>query len=320
MQQQGILNRRYLRVKVFQALYAYQSSNKDMIVGEKNMLKSINDIQDLYLYMLLLITDMGEMARRQIELNSQKRLPTEDDLNPNTKFVENKVLSIIDNNVQIQKLLETKKISWAIESDNVKKLWRQIRDSDVYIEYMNNPGRSFQEDKQFIISIFKTFIAEYEILHDFLEDRSIYWYDDLSLVCINIVKFINTLKDDDNPDSSILPTLFKDKEDDIQFIKELYKKTISFDPELGSLIDNNTSNWELERIAKLDVLLMKMALCEVLYFRNIPVKVSLNEYIELAKSYSTPNSGNFINGVLDKLVAQMKNDNKIAKTGRGLIN
>lgn len=316
----GILNRRYLRVKVFQALYAYESSNADLTIGEKNMLKSINDIQDLYLYMLLLLTDMVEMARRQIETNKVKRLPTPEDLNPNLKFVENKVAEIIDSNVEIQKLIETKKISWAVESDNVKKLWRLVRDSDEYIEYMANPERSFQEDKQFLITIFKNYVAEYEVLHDFLEDRSMYWHDDLALVAVNIVKFLNTLKQDDDTNRSILPTLYKDKEDDVKFIKELFKKTITHEEELSKLIDENTSNWELERIAKLDVLLMKMALTEVLYFRNIPVKVSLNEYIELSKNYSTPNSATFVNGVLDKLIQKLKADNKILKTGRGLMN
>lgn len=316
----GILNRRYLRVKVFQALYAYESSNADLTTGEKNMLKSINDIQDLYLYMLLLLTDMVEMARRQIETNKVKRLPTPEDLNPNLKFVENKVAEIIDSNVEIQKLIETKKISWAVESDNVKKLWRLVRDSDEYIEYMANPERSFQEDKQFLITIFKNYVAEYEVLHDFLEDRSMYWHDDLALVAVNIVKFLNTLKQDDDTNRSILPTLYKDKEDDVKFIKELFKKTITHEEELSKLIDENTSNWELERIAKLDVLLMKMALTEVLYFRNIPVKVSLNEYIELSKNYSTPNSATFVNGVLDKLIQKLKADNKILKTGRGLMN
>ncbi len=318
--QQGILNRRYLRVKVFQALYAYESSNADLTVGEKNMLKSINDIHELYLYMLVLVTDVADMARRQVETNKEKRLPTEEDLNPNLKFVENQVIAAIENNEEIKKLVESKKISWAIESDNVKKLWRLVRDSDEYIEYMANPKRSFQEDKQFVITIFKKYIAEYEVLHDFLEDRSIYWYDDLSLVCVNIVKMLNGLKADTPEYKSILPPLFKDKEDDIQFVKDLFRKTIQHNAELGDMIDQNTSNWELERIAILDVMLMKMALCEVLYFRNIPVKVSLNEYIELSKNYSTPNSSNFINGVLDKLSIQLKNEGRIMKTGRGLMN
>jgi len=317
---QGILNRRYLRVKVFQALYAYESSNTDLTVGEKNMLKSINDIQELYLYMLVLITDVAEMARRQIETNKEKRLPTPEDLNPNLKFVENQVIAALESNEEIQKLVGAKKISWAIESDNVKKLWRLVRDSDEYVEYMANPQRSFQEDKQFVIAIFKKYIAEYEVLHDFLEDRSMYWYDDLSLVCINIVKFLNGLKADLPPHKHILPELFKDKEDDIKFVKELYRKTIQHNEELSAMIDENTSNWELERIAVLDVMLMKMALCEVLHFRNIPLKVSLNEYIELSKNYSTPNSSNFINGVLDKLTIQLKADGKIVKTGRGLMN
>jgi len=316
---QGMLNRRYLRVKVLQALYAFESSNTDLDVGEKNMLKSINDIRDLYYYMLELVSNVVEMARRNMEQNKEKQLPTEEDLNPNLKFIENKIVAILEENVEFQRQVEARKISWAVESDNVKKLWRMIRDSEEYAEHMADSATGFQQDKEFLIKIFKQFIAEFEILHEYLEDRSIYWHDDLELVCINVVKTLNQLKQDTSPDRSILLDLYKDKEDDIKFVKDLYRRTILNHETLSELIDANTANWELERIAKLDVILMKMALCEMLYFSSIPVKVTLNEYVELAKNYSTPNSRMFVNGVLDKLAIQLKDEGKLVKTGRGLI-
>ena len=317
---QGILNRRYLRIKVFQAIYAYSQSNNDLLVGEKNMLKSINDIYDLFLYQLCLITEITEMARRNLAQNREKRLPTEEDLNPNTKFVNNKLIEMLDNNKPFQKELEKRKINWAIESDNVKKLWKKIRSSDEYLNYMQAEGQSFKADKELIIKLYKTYIAEFESLHHFLEDRSIYWMDDLSVVAMNVIMLFNNLKYTEDQERNLLPSLYKDPEDDAKFVKELYRKTILNHDELSKRIEKRTQNWDVDRIVRLDVILMKMALAELLYFKTIPVKVTLNEYIELAKLYSTPNSKNFINGILDKLVADLKSSGEMMKTGRGLIN
>lgn len=317
---QGILNRRYLRVKVFQAIYAYSQSNNDLIVGEKNMLKSINDIYDLYLYQLALITEVVEMARRTIDHNKSKRLATEEDLNPNTKFVDNQVIHMLENNEEFKREIEKRKINWALESDNVKKLWKKIQASDEYLNYMQSSEKSFKDDKDIISRLYRLHIAEFESLHHFLEDRSIYWMDDLSIVAQNVVKTINGLTYSENPDKNILPRLFKDPQDDTGFIRELYRKTILKNEELSQRIEQRTKNWEVDRIVRLDVILMKMALAELLYFKTIPVKVTLNEYIELAKSYSTPQSKNFVNGILDKMVNDLQKSGEIVKTGRGLIN
>ena len=317
---QGILNRRYLRVKAFQALYAHHSGeNLDLAISEKNMMKSVGEIHDLFLYMLQLIIDVKDIAERNVEQNKEKRLPTFEDLNPNMRFINNKVITIIEQNEGVKKLIEQKKISWAIESDNVKKLWKVIKDSDEYKAYMESSDETFQCDKEFVITIFKSYIAEFEVLHSFLEDRSIYWYDDLSLVCINVVKLLNHLKAKSELSSTILLPLYKDREDDEKFVRDLLRKTVLNDEELTKQIENNTKNWEVDRIARLDILLMKMAISELMYFPSIPVKVTLNEYIELAKNYSTPNSRVFINGVLDKMVIKMKKEGTFVKTGRGLI-
>jgi N utilization substance protein B len=317
--QEGMINRRYLRVKGLQAIYAFESDNADMSVGEKNMITSINKIYDLYLYVLELTNEVVEKARRNIEQNKEKRLATDEDLNPNLKFVNNHIVQLLENNFVFRDEVEKKKINWSLESDNIKKLWRQIRESDEYIEYMEKPGQSFEEDQEFMIKIFKRYIASFEVIHDFFEDKSIYWTDDLALVILNVIKTFKNMTPEMGENSNFLLPLFKDRDDDLKFVKDLFNRTIVNKDSLSDRIRNNTTNWELERIAKLDVVLMRMALCELLYFPIIPVKVTFNEYIELAKDYSTPKSKVFINGVLDKLVAKLKKSGEISKTGRGLI-
>jgi len=316
---QGILNRRYLRVKVFQALYAYHQSNKELDVVEKHMLKSINQSFDLLLYELALILEVVEMARRNMEQNKGKQLPTDADLNPNLRFVNNKLIAILESNEQLSRAFDRRKINWAMESDNVKKLWRKIRESKQYLAYMESSDDSFEADKNIVVQLFKLHIAEYEPLHHYLEDQSIYWLDDLRIICANVVKLIEEIPANSTPVAEILPSLYKDEADDIRFVKDLLRKSVMQDEDYAKYIEQKTVNWEVDRIVKLDVILMKMALVELLDMPSIPVKVTLNEYIELAKNYSTPNSKNFINGILDKLVAEFKSNGKLRKTGRGLI-
>jgi len=315
-----MLNRRYLRVKVLQALYAFfQTEGADLPRGEKEMLKSIEKIYDLYLYMLLLVIDVWGAGQKQIEQNKEKRLPSEEDLNPNTRFVDNRVIRILADNHELLKVFDQKKLTWHPEFENVRKLFRSIRDSDEYERYMGQPDSSFEIDRNFVVDIFRKYIGQFELAHHYLEEKSIYWADDLGLVALQIIKSLQAVKPTDNINSSLLPDLYKDRNEDVQFVKDLFRKTIIHSDEYGALISGHTKNWDMERIAKLDVILMKMAVCEFSQFSSIPVKVSLNEYIELSKSYSTPKSKVFINGVLDKLVAQMKRSGDIVKRGRGLI-
>lgn len=315
-----MLNRRYLRVKAFQALYAFfQSEGGDVLKAEKEMLKSIEKIYDLYILMLLLVVEVADAAREQIEASKIKRLPTQEDLNPNLRFVENLVLNSLENNETFKKHVDAKKLSWHSESDQVRKLYREIRESDVFDEYMNSGKTGFEVDRKFIITIFREHMAEFEMFQQLLEDKSIYWYDDLTLVVHNVVKTFQQLKPTAGVGSAILMPLYKDREDDLQFVKELFRKTIFNESEYQELISSKTKNWEVDRIAVLDVILMKMALAEFEHFNSIPVKVSLNEYIELAKSYSTPKSKVFINGILDKMLIDWRGSGRIQKAGRGLI-
>lgn len=310
-----MLNRRYLRIKTMQTLYSYfQQDKPDMAFYEKELFKSLDKIYDLYLYVLVLFTDIHHTAHLVIEENKQKRLPSKEDLEPNLRFIENVVLVSLSNSEELKKEISNRKISWQSDFDLVRKLFAELRNTELYKDYMSSPTPSAKEDKQFLISVATDFLYNHELLNHIFEEKNIHWADDtygaFSMVARTFENFTGTFK---------LVPLYKDAEDDKQFISTLFRKTIAGDKEYEKMIDLKTKNWELERIAAMDVLLMKMAIAEFLHVSNVPVKVSLNEYIDISKEYSTPNSKTFINGVLDKIIADLKQDNKIQKTGRGLM-
>ena len=314
-----MLNRRYLRIKTLQALYAYFQSAGDVVKSENIMVKDLYKVYNLYLYMILLLIDIVEVARRNIELAKEKRLPSEQDLNPNTRFIDNPVFKLIENNKSFKRLIENKKINWQTEDELVRKLYRDIKDSADYENYMNRPICNFQDHKDFAVKIYKRFIAGSELVHQLMEERDINWYDDIVLVNISVIKTISTIKELGDDETEILLPLFKDEKDDLEFVRDLFKKTISGEDTFEKMISSKTKNWEMERLAMMDVLLMKMALCELINFKSIPVKVTLNEYIEISKNYSTPKSKTFINGILDKVVLDLKGKGELIKSGRGLV-
>lgn len=315
-----MLNRRYIRVKVFQALYKYyQSDEKNLVAVEKELMGSISRITELYAYMLLFVLELRDVAQKQQDQGKEKRLATEDELNPSTRFVDNKVFKILDENVEFKTLVERKKLSWYLEESMVKKLFNKIKESEVYGKYLYAGAGSFKEDQEILTKIYKKFIWEYELLHHHIEGKSIYWMDDLAIVNVAVLKTISNMKEGAHPASNILSDLFKDEEDDQAFLQQLLAKTAANDSLYEEQIMSAAKNWEVDRIALLDMILMKMGLCEMQNFSGIPVKVSLNEYIELSKDYSTPKSKTFINGILDKLAGQLKVSGEIVKTGRGLV-
>lgn len=315
-----LVNRRYLRIKVFQGLYAFfKTENADQVKIERNVFESINRLNNLYLYMLMLVNEMHSAASEIIEENKRKRLPTQDDLNPNMRFVENRVFAKLRENVMLQRIVERQKIDWDNDHDDVRKAYKALRDDEVFKAYMSKEENTFQDDKEIIEYVFREYLMNNEVHHHTLEEMDIYWQDDMPMAAITVMKTIHNLPDRDTTNTSILADLYKDKEQDQLFVKELMNKTITFSEPYGKLIASKADNWEVDRIAFLDMLLMKMALTELEHFNTIPVKVTLNEYIELAKMYSTPKSKVFINGVLDKLVAHLKKEGRINKRGRGLI-
>lgn len=313
-----MLNRRHLRIKVMQALYAYfQSHNDDVVIGERELLKSINKLYDLYIYILLLIVDVVDFGKNRLEEGKLKRLPTAEDLNPNTRFVDNAIVSILDNSSLLTREIEARKLSWRDEPELIKKIYNSIKAMPEYAEYMNAQETNLEEDRKFIIKVFKSQIAGHEHLHFLFEEASIFWASDLDVVNTSVLKTLQAANDDEKQEW--LLKLYKDAEDDMKFVKDLYRKTILNSNEYSELIEGKTKNWEMERIAVLDIILMKMAVCELLNFKSIPTKVTLNEYIEISKDFSTPKSKVFINGILDQLLADFKKDNKLSKSGRGLL-
>ncbi len=313
-----MLNRRHLRIKVLQALYAYfQSNSDDSLKSEKELFHAIDKIYDLYVYLLLTFGELKHIAEHRITENKKKIRPTEEDLNPNLKFVNNTVIEILENHKELKSISEKLKVNWIGDENQemFRKMFLEIRESETYFEFMNNGESGPEEDKAFAIAIFKNDIANSRLLHNFFEEKSIHWLDDIDLACSMVIKTIKGFEP--NGENEILP-LYKDPKDEREFVKTLFRNTIKLNAENEGLIDELTSNWELDRIAKMDVLLMSMAIAELKSFDNIPTKVTLNEYIEISKFYSTPKSNGFINGVLDKAIARLSKDGVIQKLGRGL--
>ena len=314
-----MLNRRHLRIKVLQMLYSYfnDEDSTDISLAEKNLLNSIERIYDLYIYLLLSFPVVREVALNKQDERKKKLRPTKEDLYPNLKFVDNKIISLIIDSVDLNQLSENRKINW--DNDEKREIYRkifiEIEKSEVYFEHMNNDEKGFEADRNFLIQLFKAEIANSPLIYDFFEDEDIHWMDDIDLACSMVIKTIKNTKEDT---FDVMP-LYKANDDEKAFICTLLKETIKKDAENELMIENLVENWEFERIAKMDVLLLKMAITELQCFETIPTKVSINEYIEISKYYSTPKSNVFINGILDKSVNLLSKENKINKSGRGLI-
>jgi transcription antitermination protein NusB len=314
-----MLNRRHLRIKILQALYSYmQVKDNNITKGEKDLFFSIDKIYELYLSLLLIFTEIKEIAEQKIEDGKKKKLPTSEELAPNKKFINNELLNLLSKNIALNKGAEKIKFSWFEERSMLKKLLKEIIEQEEYVAYMTSEIQNFDSDKEFIIKIFKKTIANFEPLHNYLEEKSIFWNDDLDLMSSMAIKTLKSFTESSDEFSPLLD-LFKDPEDEVNFVKTLYRKTIVQSDDHMQLIKEKAQNWELERIALMDIILMKMALTEAKEFSQIPTKVTLNEYIEISKFYSTPKSNGFINGILDKIFTELKMSGEILKTGRGLL-
>ncbi|MCF8336140.1 MAG: transcription antitermination factor NusB [Bacteroidales bacterium] len=313
-----MITRRIIRIKILQIIFSYLfSENKTIDQTEKELFFSLEKFYDLYHKLLYFIVDLKKHAESRIEIARSKKVPTHKDLNPNTKFIENQVITQIENNEELRRYINKKKLEWSQKKDFIKNFYNHLIESDIFKQYMDNPERSYNEDKIMVIQIYAHFLADYEPLYQQLEEQSIYWNDEVDLLINVIVKVLKNLKKEQHTGKLLFP-MFK-KEEDKDFAKQLLKKTIMKYSEYDDLIKKNSENWDLERIAVMDVLIMKMAITEMLEFTSIPTKVTLDEYIEIAKFYSTEKSNIFINGILDKIITQLKDENRIQKHGRGLI-
>ncbi|MDA0881942.1 MAG: transcription antitermination protein NusB [Bacteroidetes bacterium] len=313
-----MLNRRHLRIKVLQTLYAfYQEGEGDAGKAEKALFFSIDKMEEMYIYLLTLIIEMQGAAIDKIEAGKNKQLPSKEDLHPNTKFVTNTPLRMLANSKVLRKKAEDLGVTWSDNKDLIKKEFRMLTETDDYKEYMESTERSFKHDKDFLLRFFKRHMINFELLHDYFEEKSVFWNDDLDLISSMTIRTIKSI--DENADDIELLPLWKGDDDEEDFVKTLFRRSLTLAEENEKYISEFTQNWEIERIAIMDTILMKMAMAEVRSFPSIPAKVSMNEYIELSKYYSTPKSNGFINGVLDQAFEKLKTDGLIEKTGRGLI-
>ena len=314
-----MLTRRHIRVKVMQSLYAFnQSENDNLASEEKFLLKSMEEMYDLFVLQLSLLTEIKAHAETFLERSQQKHLATQEDKDPNRKFVQNAVFEILEQNTQLEQIIDDRKLNhWKFDDEYVAILWKDIKESDAFADYMETRDNSFKEDKDFILAIFKKVIAPNDKIYDYFEDKKLTWLDDLPLINTAVVKMLQKLKQTATPEDK-LPKLFKSSEDK-DFAVNLFRKTYLKDAKLSEEMQGKTPNWDKDRIAEIDTILIKMAICEFLEFPSIPVKVSINEYLEISKEYSTPKSSIFINGILDKLSKEYKTDGKLNKMGRGLM-
>ncbi|MEG1555194.1 MAG: transcription antitermination factor NusB [Bacteroidales bacterium] len=313
-----MVSRRYLRTKVMQAIFAYEMNSEEGVPsGEKKLDAAINSCYTLFLYFFSIFPEIRRYRLNKFEDIRGKINPTFEDLNPNTKFVDNEVLNQIENNTILNKLWKEHKVNWTNETDFIIQIYQEIIELDEYKQYMNSEYRSYQEDKKLILDILEKVFVESQLLHWYFQEKNVHWFDDYNDALMMMYKNISAFKENQNGQCKIV-SLFKDEED-VSFYKTLFRKTLINNNEYEKIIEDKLQNWELERVMGLDMILMKMALCEFLEFPTVPVKVTINEYIELSKTYSSAKSRLFINGLLDKIIFDLKREGRLNKIGRGLL-
>ena len=319
-----MLNRRHLRIKVLQTLYAhFQTEGSEMMQQEKRLTASIESIYDLYIYLLSSLIEVRDFALNRMDEARTKFLPTPEELNPNPRFVENTFLEQLSNNRDLQRNIKRLRVSWADHQEIFRKIFLAFRDSEAYIAFMAKPTIKYRDEKDILLHLLGGSMLESDAFISLFEDKNIHWADDIDTAVSLLAKTIK--KWDENMDEfSQLPPLMisPDAEgDDLikDFVLKLFRKTLINSESYDELIAGRAQNWDLERIAMLDVIILKMALVELTEFPSIPIKVTLNEYIEISKEYSTPRSRQFVNGMLDKLVADLRAQDRLKKMGRGLI-
>ena len=307
-----MINRVLIRLKIVQIVYAYyQNGGKNLDTAEKELFFSLSKAYDLYNYLLLLMVEVTKQANKRLNAAKNKLVPTKEELFPNTKFVENRFIAQLEVNKQLLEFSNNQKKTWENEADFVKTLCDKILESDIYKEYMASETSSYEEDRELWRKLYKNIIFNNIELDQVLEDQSLYWNDDKEIVDTFVLKTIKRFDEKNGAKQELLPE-FKDEEDQ-DFARRLFRRTILNADYYRHLISENTKNWDLDRVAFMDVVIMQIALAEILSFPNMPVSVSLNEYVEIAKLYSTPKSGGFINGTLDGIVNSLKKENKLTK-------
>ena len=312
-----MINRRHIRVKVMQSAYALLQSKSDNLVKEEKFLyHSIDKMYDLYALLLRLLVEVRDLEKKHIKLSQKKFLATSEEKSPNKKFIKNQVFDVIAESISLKDFIETHSLhNWELDDEYIKEIWKLTKESELYTSYMKSEITNFQEDKEFVVAMFKEIVAPNEKLADYFEDKTITWVDDIPFVNTWIVKSLNSLN---ATKPLIFGDLYKD-EDDKNFVVELFRKVVLNHSEYEKEIEEKTPNWDVDRIAEMDMLLIKMAMAEFMKFPSIPTRVTINEYIEISKDYSTSKSSYFINGVLDKILKDLTASKRLNKIGRGLM-
>ena len=307
-----MINRVLIRLKIIQLVYAYyQNGSKNLDSAEKELFFSLSKAYDLYNYLLMLMVALTNYAQKRVDAGKAKLAPTSEDLSPNMKFIENKFVAQLEVNKQLLEFISNQKKTWDNDQEFVKELYDKITASDLYKEYMVSSDSSYEADRELWRKLYKSFVFNNDSLDQVLEDQSLYWNDDKEIVDTFVLKTIKRFEESKGASQPLLPE-FKDDEDQ-EFARRLFRRTILNGDYYRHLISDNTRNWDLDRVAFMDVVIMQCALAEILSFPNIPISVSLNEYVEIAKLYSTGKSGSFINGTLDGIVNQLKKEGKLTK-------
>jgi len=313
-----MISRRLLRIKALMTLYAFnRREDDDLAKAEKELMFSLGKTYDLYHYLLLLVIEIADIATEKIEQARRKNMPSPEDLNPNLRFVENTLIAQLRANSSLTRYLSASKLTWVNYPHVPRQLYNNLATWEPYVSYMNSQDKNYSSEKKFISSLITEYFAASDDLLNCLEEQSIYWNDDMEYVLVMIEKTLKKFKSDSDDQAPLMP-LFKNEEDK-DFVKVLFRKAVLNMKENTEIIDRNTTNWEVDRIALMDTLVMQLAITEVQAFPEIPVKVSLNEYIEIAKYYCTSKSSTFVNGILDNIVREMREKGLIKKFGRGLV-
>lgn len=312
-----MINRRHIRVKVMQSVYAMIHAKSDNIVKEEKFLRqSIDKMYDLYILSLDMLVRVNQIAENTSEISKKKYFVTKEELNPNRKFIDNKVIKLLRESVSLQNYIEESNLNnWYLDDKYVTIVYNNLLESDLYKDYMADEDTSFKKDQKFAVKFFAEFVAANEKLAEYFEGENISWVDDIPFVNTWVVKTLQELKANDD---FIIGRLYKNSDDE-SFASDLFRKTVLNLPKFEEEIIDKTPNWEVDRIADLDMILIKMGICEFLKFPSIPVKATINEYLEIAKDYSTEKSSTFINGVLDKIWKDFEATNRLNKIGRGTL-
>lgn len=307
-----MINRVLIRIRVVQMLFSYsQNGTNDLKKAENEFLFSLQKSYDLYFYLLLLLVELTDAYAGRVDARKSKLLPTQEDMSPNTKMLDNKFINQLRANKQFTKYLEERPFSWTEHEAFVRNILNNILDSEIYKEYCQSNNEDYNEDREFWRKVFKQIICASEDLYTLLEDESLFWNDDIEIVQSFVIKTIKRFEEKNGAEQMLLP-MFKD-DSDREFAIKLLRESLLNSKEYREIIDKYTKNWESERIAIMDMIIMQIAIAEILNFPSIPISVTLNEYIDISKSYSTAKSASFINGILDTMVKEFKEQKKIIK-------